>query len=80
MGIWVQSPVSLVRRPPPHLPGSGSGPRKVREDGGQVRGDPAGQAVWTFLWGPGEGREDEEQLGGLGGLGGLEGLRGKVSR
>lgn len=44
------------------------------EDGRQVRGDPAGQAGLNFLWVPGDGREDAEQLGSLGGLG----LRGKV--
>ena len=46
-----------------------------REDRRQVRGDPAGQAVWNFLWVPGDGREDAEQLASLGSL---EGLRGKV--
>lgn len=65
MGICVQGPMGLVRRPPPprklslvrrppsskkrKWPLEGAAEMTGREDGRQVRGDPEGQAVWNFL-------------------------------
>lgn len=65
MGICVQSPVGLVRRPPTprklslvrcppsskkqKWPLEGAAEVAGGEDGRQVRGGPEGQAVWNFL-------------------------------